>query len=100
MGTIGKEQHGQKNESKLYEIEARLEVLERSMDKKTDTKDVIVQIDELIKEKELITKAELDSLHEKMETTLRENQVKLLKWMLGTGISTVAAIAGVIRIVV
>lgn len=100
MGTIGEQQHEQKSyESKLYEIEARLEVLERSLEKKTDTKDVMVQIDELIKKKELITKAELNSFQEKMEAALQTNQIRIVKWVLGTGISSVAAIAAVMRIV-
>jgi uracil phosphoribosyltransferase len=89
----------QKNkESKVYELEARLEVLEQSVKEKADTKDVIVKVDKLIKEKELITKAELTNLYEKMEKSLHENQVKLLKWMLATGVSSIAAIAGIIRI--
>lgn len=85
-------------EARLHRIEDRLEDLEKSIKTKTDSRDVIVKIDELIKEKELITKAELNSFHEKMQATLNANQVSLLKWMVGTGISTVAAIAGVIRL--
>ncbi|ALX50327.1 hypothetical protein [Lentibacillus amyloliquefaciens] len=84
--------------SKLYEIEARLKVLEKSLESKADTKDVIVKIDELIKEKELITKSELNNFHKKMEATLNANHVKLLKWIIATGISTVAAVAGVLRL--
>ncbi|TFJ92563.1 hypothetical protein [Lentibacillus salicampi] len=88
------------DESRLYEIEARLKVLEQSLKTKPDTKDVIIKIDELIKEKELITKAELDSFHKKIEATLQANQVKLLKWMFAMGISSVAAFAAVVRIVI
>ncbi|QKY69706.1 hypothetical protein [Lentibacillus sp. CBA3610] len=87
-------------ESRLYEIEARLKVLEKSLESKADTKDVIVKIDELIKEKELITKTELNNFHKRMEATLHANHVKLLKWMVATGISSVAAIAAVLRIFV
>ncbi|SFE48559.1 hypothetical protein SAMN05216238_1193 [Lentibacillus persicus] len=99
MVTIQDSTNEQKSyESKLYEIDARLKVLEQSLQSKADTKDVILKIDELIKEKELITKNELNNFHKKMEATLHANHVKLLKWLIATGLSTVAAIAGVIRI--
>ncbi|HLR62531.1 MAG TPA: hypothetical protein VK097_08825 [Lentibacillus sp.] len=101
MVTIENSNHERNNyESRLYEIEARLKVLEQSLESKADTKDIIVKMDELIKEKELITKSELNNFHEKMEATLHANHVKLLKWIIASGISSVAAIAAVIRVFV
>ncbi|WP_010532361.1 hypothetical protein [Lentibacillus jeotgali] len=101
MITIQNSNHEQRRyESRLYEIEARLKVLEKSLESKADTKDVIVKIDELIKEKELITKSELNNFHKKVESTLHANHVKLLKWVIATGISSVAAFAAVVRIFV
>lgn len=99
--TIRDSHHEQKSyDSRFYEIEARLKILEQSLESKADTRDVIVKMDELIKEKELITRAELNNFHKKVEATLQATQVKLLKWIIATGISSVAAIAAVIRIVV
>ncbi|MFD2761867.1 hypothetical protein ACFSUO_12990 [Lentibacillus juripiscarius] len=88
------------HESRLYELEARLNVLEQSLESKADTKDVILKIDDLIKEKELITKSELNNFQKKMEAMLHAYQVKLLKWIVASGISSVAAIAAIIRIFV
>ncbi|MUK88016.1 hypothetical protein GMD78_06335 [Ornithinibacillus sp. L9] len=85
-------------ELRIKELETKIDMLEQSIQTKMDANDVIVKIDELIREKELVTKVELENFHKKMEVALHASQVKIIKWLCATGLSTITAIAAIIRL--
>lgn len=85
-------------ESKVKGIEAKLNDHEEQLQTKMDEKDVRVLIDEKIKENDIVTIKDLENIGKKMEAKLQESQIKLLKWMVATGFSSISAIFAIIRI--
>jgi hypothetical protein len=85
-------------EANLNELTARVEDLEGKLEGMLEDKDVYLIVEELIKEKELIAKTELELFEESIEANVQENQVKLLKWTVATGLSSIATIAAIFGI--
>ncbi|MYL57109.1 hypothetical protein [Virgibacillus halodenitrificans] len=82
-------------EAELKELRKRLSNLEKDNDA-TSEKNMYLIFDQLIKDKQLVTKSELNRYEQKMHALLQESQLKLLKWIVGTGISTIGAITAII----
>lgn len=85
-------------ELKVKELEARHDELESLYDNLHDTSqkqlnenDVRIIFDKLLTEKKLMTETEV-------EKKLSQSQLQTIKWIVGTGISTIAIIVGVFKI--
>ncbi|OZU89665.1 hypothetical protein CIL03_00560 [Virgibacillus indicus] len=85
-------------ELEIHELKERIQEFEESIQEKSAENKMRVSFEKLIMDKQLITKSELDRYEERMRTLVQENQVKLLKWIVGTGLSTIAAITGIVGI--
>ncbi|WP_226035293.1 hypothetical protein [Aquibacillus saliphilus] len=83
-------------EVKLGELESTVDKIEQLLNAKTDENDVKIIIEQLIKEKELVTKSDLDYYQEKIEANIKKTQVMMIKWVIGTGLSAIMAITGII----
>ncbi|WP_456278364.1 hypothetical protein [Bacillus sp. AK128] len=86
-------------ELKVKELELKLDELESSQDNfqesfndPLDKNDVHALFDELIAEKRLITQSEL-------EEKLSKNHLAMIKWVVGTGISSVAILSGLLKFI-
>lgn len=86
-------------EVKLDELEEEIQEIEESLKTKTDENEAIVITNEAIKEKQLVSKADLEKLQESIESSVQESQVRFMKWMIGTGVSAVIAISGIIQLI-
>ncbi|AIF45515.1 hypothetical protein [Virgibacillus sp. SK37] len=84
-----------RTEAELKELRERLSNLEQD-NATTSEKNMYLTFEQLIRDKQLITKAELKHYEEKMHALLQESQLKLIKWIVGTGISTIGAITAII----
>lgn len=82
----------------IHELKERIQEFEENIQEKSAENKMRVTFEKLIMDKQLITKSELDRYEERMRTLVQENQVKLLKWIVGTGLSTIAAITGIVGI--
>ena len=89
-------------ELKIKELEMKIEELENLQDNlqenfqdsvknQLDHNDVRTLVDQLLKEKEFATFSDL-------EQEISKNQVQLIKWIVGTGISAVSIIFGLIEL--
>ncbi|MBM7660926.1 tetrahydromethanopterin S-methyltransferase subunit B [Bacillus mesophilus] len=78
-------------EMKIDELESLQENYQESLTHSLDENDVHALVDELIAEKELITQADL-------EKSMSKAHLQMIKWVVGTGISSVALLLGLLRI--
>ncbi|MRH44514.1 hypothetical protein GH741_17865 [Aquibacillus halophilus] len=85
-------------EDKLEDLESTADEIEEFLNTKTGSEEVKDIVEQLIKDKQLVTKADLDYYHEKMEVYVKNTQVMMIKWVIGTGLSSIAAITSLIRI--
>ncbi|SHG28088.1 hypothetical protein [Ornithinibacillus halophilus] len=83
---------------KVEELEEKHNDQEKQIETKTDKNDVHVLIDERLKEEQVVTKADLEKLEERMEANLHASQMKLLKWIIGTGISFISGAIAIIEL--
>ncbi|WP_186576101.1 hypothetical protein [Aquibacillus kalidii] len=85
-------------EAKLNEIQTKMKELDEVTKTKTDDNDVTVLAEQIISEKNIITKKDLENYERRMEAAFEAFQVKMIKWIVGTGISTIAAFSGLARL--
>lgn len=78
-------------EMKIEELESMQENFQDSVQNQLDNNDVRSIVDQLLKEKEFTTYSDL-------EQEISKNQVQLIKWIVGTGISAVSIIFGLIEL--
>jgi hypothetical protein len=83
-------------ETILEELRNKIDSIEEELKVKAENNDVIVVLDKMIREKNLVTKSDLESVKEKMEASIQANQVQLMKWIVATGISTIVAISTIV----
>ncbi len=82
----------------LDELRGKIVAIEENLEEKAENNDVIVVLDNMIRDKQLVTKTDIESVKEKMEASIQANQVLLMKWIIATGISTIAAISTIVGI--
>lgn len=70
-------------ELKIEELEAMLDHIQDSSQTQLDQDDVRTVVNQLLGEKDVVTSAEF-------EKRLSQNQVLLIKWIVGTGISIIS----------
>ncbi|WP_407270922.1 hypothetical protein [Radiobacillus sp. PE A8.2] len=85
-------------EEKIKDIDNKVQNLDEKIKKKTEANDVTVTFERLMKEEKLVTASDLENLKEKMEADANERHLNLIKWIVGTGISSIMAITGMIRL--
>lgn len=97
-------------EERLQEIRRDLTEIEDELKEKTDENDVKVLLDEYAKLKKVVTEEEviviLDKvLNEKkymteseVDTKTSKAQITMIKWVVGTGISSVALVIAILRV--
>ncbi len=77
-------------EMKIEELQLQQETIKETIEEHMDESEVRVIVDQLLSEKELMTRADL-------EQKTSETQLQLIKWAVGTAISTGAVLFGLIR---
>ncbi|MCP8615806.1 hypothetical protein [Salirhabdus salicampi] len=97
-------------ETKVTDLNGTIEGHEKILEDKTDKNDVRVLIDESLQAKKIVNENEViilieDSMkgksfvgREEMENILHEAQLKMLKWMIGTGVSIAAVVVGILKL--
>jgi len=80
----------------LEELRSKINSIEENLEEKAENNDVIVLLDKMIRDKNLVTIADIERVKEQMEASIQRNQVLLMKWIVATGISTIAAISTVV----
>lgn len=76
---------------KIKELEAKLEALKVAHEQQVQHQDVHTVIDQILTEKEFALKKEVES-------KLSQQQLQLIKWSAGTGISVIAVVISIIRV--
>jgi hypothetical protein len=77
-------------EMKIDELESLQENYQESLTNPLDENDVHALVDELIADKELVTQSDL-------EKSLSKAHLQMIKWVVGTGVSSVALLFGLLR---
>ncbi len=77
-------------EMKMEELEALLENVQDSVQQQLDHDDIRTTVNQVLDEKELVTSSDL-------EQRISQSQVQLIKWIVGTGISTISIIIALLQ---
>ncbi|GAE34294.1 hypothetical protein [Halalkalibacter akibai] len=80
-------------ELKIKELESKIETLKMANEQHLKQNEVQILIDQILNEKEF-------ALEQEVESKLSKQQLQLIKWSVGTGISVVAVCISIIRIFV
>ncbi|MGV2941696.1 hypothetical protein AB5I83_18995 [Mesobacillus sp. LC4] len=72
-------------EMKIEELESLQENFQETVQNQLDNSDVRILMEQMLAEKEFVTTSDL-------EQTVSKSQVQLIKWIVGTGISSVSII--------
>ncbi|MDT8860681.1 hypothetical protein N0O92_10590 [Alkalihalobacillus sp. MEB130] len=76
---------------KIKELEAKIETLRMANDQQIKQTDIQEMIDLIISEKEI-------ALEQEVEKKMNQQQLQLIKWAAGTGISVIAVVISIFRI--
>ena len=85
-------------EVKVSDLEHEVEQIHEGLKNKSDENEVKVIAENLIKEKDFITRSEFEQYYQQMHAETKASQIRLLKWVIGTGISAIAAISGILGV--
>ncbi|MCL7749395.1 hypothetical protein [Halalkalibacter alkaliphilus] len=78
-------------ELKIKELEAKIEALRVTNEQQLNQKDIPEIVDSILSEKEF-------ALAQEMENKMQQQQLQLIKWSAGTGISVIAVVISIFRI--
>ena len=81
-------------EVKVSDLEHEVEQIHEGLKNKSDENEVKVIAENLIKE----TRYEFEQYYQQMHAETKASQIRLLKWVIGTGISAIAAISGILGV--
>ncbi|MBT2638637.1 hypothetical protein [Bacillus sp. ISL-39] len=74
-------------EMKIEELESLQENFQVTIQSQLDNNDVRTLMNQILNEKDFVTTPD-------MEKSLSKSQVQLIKWIVGTGISTISIVVG------
>ncbi|KHF40390.1 hypothetical protein [Halalkalibacter okhensis] len=85
------EQKQKELEMKIKEVEAKLETLQIAQEQQQKQSDISEIVDAMLSEKE-------SALAQELENKIQQQQLQLIKWSAGTGISVIAVVISIFRI--